>query len=290
MSKLKTVQVGALNIKTLPHSTDSYVDLFKKTYKKGGPAPILGTSWGTIGWLGNIIKGDPEQGLMGGIYRFLNIDPNEPWFNTRTKQRVDTDEEQRPDIPEHLKPHLRESFFAFYPKWHRLIYDSHRFAPSSAKRLLDNLFAQVKEQTDFNKIEVIVATDSMALENMLKVHRLVRLKMRFTRPNSDDLSREKKRIDERLVNQKVREVKQELVGEKGESIKPDNDTKALAELAQANGVVRVVGYDSLDERIEESTAKYPLTERFKYDSQLEEYVSQFIRYAERLAKRLKELG
>lgn len=290
MGRIRTEQVSALNIKTLPHSTDSYVDLFQKTYRSGSPVPIRGTSWGTIGWLGNIFKGEPELGLMGGLYRFLNIDPNEPWFNTRTKQKVDTEQGTRPEIPEYLKPHLQESFFAFFPKWHRLIYDSYGFAPSSAKRLLDNLFAQVKERTNFNKIEVIVATDSMALENMLNIYKLTRLEMYFTRPNGDDLSKEKKRINERLVNMKVRKVNQELVGEKGESIKPDADTKALAELAQANGVVRVVGYDSLEKRVKESTAQHPLIETFTYDAQLENFFKQFIGYAERLAKRLKDLG
>jgi len=81
MPRMRKFVAGALNIKIHPHSPDKYANLFRAVFDSVYSVKIRGTDWGTPGWMDELISGRPIEGLYGEFYRFLNIDPLDPWFD-----------------------------------------------------------------------------------------------------------------------------------------------------------------------------------------------------------------
>lgn len=288
MARMRKIVIGALNIKTMPHATKIYVDLLNNVYRAAHVTKIRGADWGTIGWLSALHKGQPEMGVIGIIYRFLNIDPREPWYDTNRKEKIDIEEDSKIPVPENLKPNLRESMFLFFPVGHRLFFDTDHLSPRGAQILFEGLFASLDISKTFGKVDVVVETDKDSLTRVLGIPTLTKLEVFLTRPNPDDLSRNKARIMNRFVGQQARTWQQNYSSPKGEGLLPDDETKAMMELAQSDGRVYAVGYNRENERMEESTTAYPLRHRVYYDPSADKYQNTFINEARMLLDWLRK--
>lgn len=112
MITTRAIKISALNIAMhQPHSPKKYVELFKDA-KKLNYLVRLGSLHGAI--LGSIYPpkdGNPTSELTGEIYRFVKLDPKEPWFNVETSDVASDDEVGRINIPGHLLPHLQRIEF-----------------------------------------------------------------------------------------------------------------------------------------------------------------------------------
>ena len=73
----------------------------------------------------------------------------------------------------------------------------------------------------------------------------------------------------KLEKMNAQKATTELTAVKGESLKPDAETKAFAHVAANNGKVTVVGRDSHGVKVEESTAAKPLVITEHVDDNLE---------------------
>ena len=104
---------------------------------------------------------------------------------------------------------------------------------------------------------------------MLSLPVLERLTIELKRPNPDDAGGERARWMKKLQKQHAQSLKTELVAVKGESIKPDEDTRSAAHVAADNGNVRVVGRNAGGTRVDESTKDRPLLITAKVDDNVE---------------------
>lgn len=274
MSSVRTIKVAKLNIAMhAPHSPERYVSLFQEAYSLHLLVRMGELHGAMLGGLYPVNRECPENGLMGEIYRFVKLDPDEPWFNTETREAATVDEIRNIHIPRHLLPHLQTIPFAFNPTRHRLWFVSHdrkdNLGPSSAVSFFQSLFDHLLTIKEYPSVEVTAIPEANALDRMLSLPTLEKLIINLKRPNPDDGESDEERLLRRLTRQRAKSMKVELVASTNESIKPDSDTRMLAQVASENGDVSVVARDRAGLRIEESTQERPHIEPVLVDSNTE---------------------
>ena len=116
----------------------------------------------------------------------------------------------------------------------------------------------------YGKIAVSVETDSKSINAILGMDILSRLVIRFNTPNADDVSELKQKIIDRLKNQNGRTLDQKITAEKGKTINPDNETKALMQLALSNGFIQASGEEN-GIRVNKNSSEMPIQDQLEYD-------------------------
>lgn len=274
MANTRTIKISALNVAMhQPHSPQRYEALILDA-KKLKMLVRLGSLHCLM--LGSLYKpkaNEKNGAFTGEIYRFVKLDPSEPWFNTETFEAATENEVGKINIPQHLLPHLQRIEFAFFPHTHELWYVSQdrkdRLGTTAAVKFFQTLFDQLVQTGRYPDVEVTAIPDKESLDNMFKLHKLDRITIDLKRPNADDAAKEEAHWLRRLEKQGVRRIKTEMVAARGETIKPDAETRALAHVAARNGNVFVIGHDANGVRVEESTAAKPMALSETVDSDLE---------------------
>lgn len=265
MARLKTLEIGVLNIKIHPHTPEKYVELMEDLFKLASSVAIRGSDYGTTNYVREIITGKPLEGLYGEFYRYLEINEDEPWLDLKERKTIlDKNGEPVPQVDGNKKPNAKEVEFVFYPVGHRLFYNSKNFYPTSAQKLLLNLFSNEVIKRKYGNIDVEIESSKEVIERILKIPSLTKLDISFTRPNDDDIGDLETKIFRRIENQNIRKFHQTISSPKEDGIEPDDETVALMHLATSNGQVDAVGYSG-EEKIIESTKPHPLLVREKFD-------------------------
>lgn len=266
-----------------PHSPKRYIELFNEA-KRRKLLIRLGSLHSAM--LGSVqpAKGTSSaQELSGEIYRFVNLDPSQPWFNLETKGIATDADVGKIKIPEHLLPHLQRIQFVFRPDTHQLWFVSQdrrdRLGPNTAELFFQQLFDHVVEDGEFPKVEVTALPDADTLETMLSLSKLEKITIDLKRPNADDGDLEERRLLKKLERQNAQRQIIELVAVSGQSIHPDADTRTLASVASRNGNVSVVGRDEGGRRVEESTQEKPLVKVEYVNSEQETSMDVLLRTA-----------
>lgn len=274
MSNIRTIQISALNIAMhQPHSPERYVSLFKDAIKLRTLVRLDTLHWAMLGSVSGP-KGDgPAEELTGEIYRFVRLDPSEPWFNTQTREAATENDVGDIKIPAHLLPHLQRIEFIFKPAVHELWFicrdRSERLGPQTAVKFFQTLFNHLVQTQEYPPIEVTAIPDTDTLNEMLSLSKLERLTIELKRPNADDGADEEVKWLKKLAKQNVKTITTKLVAVAGASIAPDQETKALAFVAARNGNVSVTGRDASGRRVDESTKSRPLMIPYEVDSNIE---------------------
>lgn len=274
MSRTRTLEVSALNVAMHdPHSPERYVDLLKRVFARRATTRLGELHLAMLGTLYLEDRDDPMKGLNGEFFRFVNLDPNEPWFNTETREVATEDDVSEIQIPRHLLPHLKRIPFFFRPETHELWFirrdRNEGIAPGSAAKLLDRLIAPLVLEGRFPQIEITPLPDTGVLERMLAVHTLEKLFIELKRPNTDGGEDEQAKWQRKLERQKAKRLKMELTAADAESIEPDEETRSLAKAASRNGRVEVEGRTGDGSKVVESTEEHPLIERVVLDPNIE---------------------
>lgn len=265
MPRMLKMEIGILNIKTHPHEPQKYANLFNDLFKIEEPVKIHGTVWGVPRYINVITTDKPEEGLMGTFYKFTQINPSDPWLDLKKRETIlNAEGEAIPQVDSSKKPNAKEIEFAFYPDGHLFFFNHKMMSPGYAQKMIQNLCGRQEIKRVYGTVDVEIVSSSEAIEKILKIPSLTKLNITFSRPNADVLSGRKRKLLEKMENEKVRRLNQEMISEKGEGIIPDDDTKALMDLATTNGRVFAVGYDG-ETRVEESTDPYPEVIRETYD-------------------------
>jgi len=263
-----------------------YVELLATAFAAKRMVRLGSVHGGTIGALYDAGVENAEKELTGELYRFLKLDPNEPWFNAQTKEAASPSDLQTLSIPQHLLPHLQRIPFLFKPSTHRLYLvvrdrkDS--FSPGLAKQLLDGIFAPLVIEGLFPPVEITVEPDKDALDEIFSLKSLEHLVIELVPPNPDDGDEIEKNWKERLKQQNVRRQTVQLDSERNQSIKPDADTIALAKVAASNGKVMATGHDAAGVKQELSTVDKPLKERVLHNPNVETLFDSLKRTADSL--------
>lgn len=262
MTRERTVVVCALNIAMhRPHSSQAYVDLLKGAYRKNWLSS-QGELHGLL--LGSLTVADgasAKNEITGEIYRFVKIDPNDPWFDLRTRKQATETEVEQINIPSHLLAHMQRIPFVFYPTEHELWFIAKdkkaNLGPLAAEKFFEELLAATAAELRFPEVSVTALPDKNALKTIFKLPELHKLILDFKRPNPDDAGDMEAIFEERMASQNIRGRREELTAPTGESIKPDAQTRAEARVAARNGKVVGYGKDAEGVKIEASTADHP---------------------------------
>lgn len=247
----KLIRLGMLNIEMhRPHSPERYVRLFQQAFSMGAKVQLDSLHVCMLGQLDQPDLQDSTAPLAGEIFRFVQLDPSDPWFNTRTNRPADDNEVEQINIPDHLLPHLQRVPFVFFPHAHRLVvvtrmgrvaaYQQKRAAlgPSTAAKFFRRLFGQDELRQVFNQVNVTTIPRADAVSAILAMPQIERLTMVLTRPNpGDDGEDESKRLLQRMEQQNARRVTIELDAADAQGLTPDEQTQDVAEQAAQSGHV-----------------------------------------------------
>lgn len=298
MAPRRVLKIGGLNIQTHPHSPERYVELFRDLNTLGESVPVLGSEWGTLGYIKLVREKSPDVAkkgsvirIRGGFYRYLNIDPNRQWLDLIERRPLDIEAgEAPPPVPDHLKPNLREVTFLFYPGQHRLFFDLRHISHNLMQRLMDRLCHNANITKKFHQVDVIVESSDETIDRILKIPRLTRLEIFLTRSNPDDISEATREIELRMDDQRLTNWTDIMTSKEKDGIAPDTITRGSMEFALSHGKINAVGYDG-DERIVESTKPHPAIERESFDTDTEAEWKVMKRLSERflagIRRRLK---
>ena len=258
-----------------PHSNRRYVELLAAAFSAKRMVRLGSVHGGMIGSLYGAATENAVKELTGELYRFLKLDPDEPWFNAQTKEAASPDDLEALSIPQHLLPHLQRIPFLFKPSTHRLFLIS--------KDRQDSLCAPLAAEGLFPPVEITVEPEKDALDEILGLKSLEHLVIELVPPNPDDGDEIERKLKERLKKQNVRKQTLQLDAERNQSIKPDADTVALAKVAASNGKVTATGHDAAGLKQELSTVDKPMRERVLHDPNVETLFDALRRTADNLS-------
>lgn len=287
MERTRTITVSCLNLAMhSPHSRKRYVELLSTAFSAKRMVRLGSVHGGMIGSLYGTASANAEKELTGELYRFLKLDPDEPWFNAQTKEAASPDDLEALSIPSHLLPHLQRIPFLFKPTTHRLYLVSKdrkdTMSPSTAKQLLDGVFQPLALEGLFPPVEITVEPAKDALDEILSLTSLEHLVIELVPPNPDDGDDIEKSWKDRLKKQNVRKQTVQLDSERNQTIKPDAETVALARVAASNGKVTASGHDAAGVKQDMSTEDKPLRERVQHDPNVETLFDALRRAADML--------
>ncbi|GLC92330.1 hypothetical protein Tamer19_17380 [Cupriavidus sp. TA19] len=267
---MRKVTVGVLNIvMPEPHNRERYVELFKKAHGTRRALTVRGKFAAILGGFG-----PKENGYYGGVvHKFFDLELTGKWLNLQARKPVDDAEREGVSVPEHLKPGLETFDFLFFPPKHRLFFVSRErgesFGPLDAARYFRALLNQPALREEFGEIEVTAEPDKDTLRKILAIPGLRRLDIQISPPNPDDFEDFEQDVKDRLKAQHARRMDVSLIASRGETLAPDNEIQALAEVAKSNGLVSGRGRDDEGNVVELSTKQHPLLETAEYDPDVE---------------------
>jgi len=278
LARYRTILIAGLNIAMhAPHPTSRYVDLFRAIFRRQRIVRLGKLHAAMIGSLHPIDVDNPIKGYTGEIYRFLRLDPAEPWFNVQTNKAATDQEVGEVKIPRHLLPHLQRIPFVFRPRVHKLYFvakdRSDGLGPSAAVKLFERLIQPLVDQGKFPEIVVTAIPDKDTLERIFKLPILESLVIDLVRPNADDGDAAEQRWLRKLEDQKTRRIELKLIAERNGTIEPDGETKAMAMVAAANGKVVATGRDAEGLKVFESTSEKPWMQSTRIDTDHETVIN-----------------
>lgn len=258
----RTIDVGGLNIALYKrHTMATYVELFQEAFDLQSIF-FSGELHGTmLGGLWNLDRPDHDPVIAGEIFRFIRIDPTQPWFNVESKEVATDDDMRKISIPDHLLPHLKRVFFLFFPRRHRLALmvrsQTRTMSPGAAKTFFEALFGHPRLEAKFGPVSITVLPDQDQLNHVLQTPNMSKLIIEIVPPNPDDADDEETKVLEKLKKQNARRLTVQVDGQRNEAIKPDEDTKLYARVASSNGRVIAEGHDAANKRVLRSTDEIP---------------------------------
>lgn len=284
MAHQKLMQISLINLKIHPHAPNLYANMLQTVYSKKIVRQIRGADNGMIG---SFYKDMYEAHgiLYGSFYKFLDINPKGKWLDINGFKKIDPEDTGKLPVPENLKPNLKEIGYVFYPGKHRLAFESKDISPNSILSLCRNLFSEKSIMEEFGQVDISLEATDQVIKQILSIPRITNLSINFTRPNNDDTTGHRDAIQKRIEAQNLRSLKQTLTTTDKEGILPDEETKALMEIARSNGHVTATGYAG-KKKIEYSTTRHPIKKRMKYDPEIQTQTSAMIELSNNLIEKI----
>jgi len=274
MRNVRTIRISQINIAMEnPHSPERYVELFRKATKIKTPINLRGDEAAILGPMDFKTYKAPKDHISGEIYKFLNIDETAQWFNTLKNEPATDEETSSIVIPKELRPNLKTIEFVFHPHDHKLFFINkdrhHTLSPQLAEKFFQQLFDLVCDKSDIPTVTVTAVPEKESIEEIFRIPTLRKIEITLARPNPDDFQAQERKFLKKLEKQNAKRIETALVALPGKSLKPDEETKILAEVAASNGKVIGYGLDSHGKSVIESTKDKPMNTPYTVDSEIE---------------------
>ncbi|WP_083969467.1 DUF4747 family protein [Kerstersia gyiorum] len=282
MARSRSFEVSGLNIRVhTKHSCEEYVEFWRMLYVNRATV-LHGSSAMMIGEARKENSEDPESPISGYIYKFLNIDPSEPWFDIQRKKPATDEDVSKVSIPDFLKPNLRLVPYVFLPSKHQLFFVSKASSDSMAAGTVNRLITKLSENTTiverFGVVDISTITDQKEIESFFHWHSIKTLDILIKRPNplededEEDVLDRLERLNagsERIVLKKAPEAA---------TLTPDDTVKNLAYIAADNGEVRIDGRNEQGVKDHASSKDFPMHERVTYQPNLQSNLQALISF------------
>ena len=273
MSRTRNFDASGVNIRVhTKHAPSEYVALWEHMHAANRYVTYASNAL-MIGDIRYEEKTNPASRLYGYFYRFLDVDPNNSWFNIVKHKKATDDDVEAVNIPAELKPDLVEIPYVFDVEKHQLYFISSetdvKLSPSLVLKLLERLCASQEVFERFGKVDLTVLTDQKKIDEMLKWPVIRNMTIEIDRPNpteEEDEAAFYDRLKKRGLSSEIRVYKK---ADDAPSILPDDEMKWLAKIAADNGVVRVAGKNLQRQTDKASSDQFPLRLKSSYDSNLQ---------------------
>lgn len=274
MARKSLITMAALNVAMHePHSSSEYASLMRAAFNRQAVIRFGALHVLMLGTLGRARQLGGSQVLSGDIYRFVKLDPTEPWFNAETREPATEAEVSRIQIPSNLLPHLQSIPFVFnldtHLFWFIAKHKKDSLGAHTAERFLAQLLEPTASANQMPPVSVTALPESSSVERILKLPGLEILRIEMTRPNPDSTSSAEARWHQRMQDQGAAKLKIEMYHARNTELEPDAETKEAARVAARNGKVYGRGRSAGGLTIEDSTQDRPLLKHDTVDSDIE---------------------
>lgn len=284
-SRDRKLEVSCLNLVLHPHSQELYIALLKTIHANKLDIKVRGDD---AVMLGSVFKGEEGDVYVGEIFKFLKLNAAEDWFNTLSMEVASRNDVSGIVIPENLKPHFKRFQYAFFPSKHRLFYVSRSGSDALSPGLLKKFFEGAAESAalaEFGSLTVTVEPRIDSTEQIFSIPRISRLEMEINKPNPDDLAGLDVEMQERLRRLNAKKEIVILVEANTEGLQPDDELKALADVAASNGKVYAKGRDVEGSVIKLSTESMPMAVPVTFNPDLQAERDALVQAARELMPR-----
>lgn len=262
------LSVAAINIRVHPHEPKIYDDLLRAAFSLKMPIKVFGDQHMLLSSLRSKAE---EDVVYGTIAKFTDIDFKQPWYNFETSDAAKDSEVKSVKIPPNLRPNYSAFQFAFHLKKHLFLFecygDGKQMSPSLVNKFLSELFEMPKIVKKFGVVDLTIEPKEETLSAIFKMATLHHLELMILRPNPDDFQDDEDSVLEELNKQNAGKLTKSYTAIDGKSLRPNEATKKLAQIAARNGRVDAKGKDANGKPIKESTTAHPriITEYFDPD-------------------------
>ncbi len=291
MAKSTSFDVSVLNITLQPHSPELYVELFESvfTQKPAISKKYLGNDHISLKITDEIRTNDGNvDAIFGYIQKYTVID-TDSWYDKEKDSKVKEGEEPNYDLSR-FSPYYTSYEFIFLPNGHRMFVitkiKNDRLSIARLANSLELIFKEKWIADKFNNVIVNVEHDESTIDKMLSMEELEKLFIRVSLDNDDDNSDLKEKMINNMRRQNIHTATRLFVGERKQSILPDEETKALMELSLSNGYSIATGKRN-GEKAVEKTSFYPFMIPEKYNSQFESLKDKLLIVAKRTIEYLR---
>ncbi len=269
-----------------PHSEARYSELIKALFAAKNSAATRGTSKMMIGRLYSRPEASAESGMVSGeIYTFFDLDTKSPWLNTERSEEALENEVKEVFIPENLKPHFSKFVFVFILSTHRMyiqLKSGRRSLGIQAAAAGFSRLLAMPELEDYAPVDVTAEPSKDVVDRIFDMPFLRRLHIELLRPNPDDGHRDERRLLARLESVSASKMSEDWISEKETSLRPDDETKMLAQIAASNGFVEASGRDLNNAPTSISTRESPLIEKVLFNPRESSLIAFMIEQARRI--------
>lgn len=273
MSRTRHFDVSGINIRVhSKHAASEYTELWQKLHT----SRIYVTYANNALMIGDVRyenENDPAARLYGYFYRFLDVDPSNPWFNIDKHKKASESDVELVSIPAELKPDLIEIPYVLDVKAHRLYFVSHEtqanLSPRLVHKLLTRLCTTDEIRERFGNVDLTILTEKAKIDELLRWPVIRNLTIKINRPNPNEEEDEAafyERLKKRGLASETRIYKK---ADDAPTVTPDEEMRSLAHIAADNGVVEVSGTNPQRWSDKASSQDFPLRMKGSYDSNLQ---------------------
>jgi hypothetical protein len=266
MARERHIRIGGLNIRVhTKHEAAEYAALWQAFHRLRRPRKRGATAT----MIGDVRKMDGLTALYGYIYRFVDIDPDDPWFDIEEHKKAEAEDVAEVKIPAKLKPNLQEFPYVFDLAKHRLYFKTGGHgggvSPGIMTTLVQELALVPRIADRFGEIDVTMLTRKGTIEALLKWPEIRRIEVVLEKPNPSDFD-DDQHFYERLNRRNLKREEITYVKAKGAaSITPDGEMNKIFKVAEENGEYRQTGVAPDGDTKTASTKDFPLQEVATYD-------------------------
>ena len=286
MGKERTLHVSGLNIRVhTKHAADEYAALWKALHRLRLPT-TRGVNAIMIGSVSSLNEA-ADSPLTGSLYRFTNINPDDPWFDIDEHKEADANDIAEVRIPKKLKPNLKEYPYLFDIKKHMLLFKSggHEggISPLLVQKMLQNLSERTNIARRFGDVDLTVMTERGVLERLLRWPEIRQIELVLERPNPTDFDDDQSFYDRLKRRSLKKEVTTFVKANEEKTIRPDHEMMKMFMIAVNNCRYTQKGMNAEGVIETASSTNYPLKEPTSYDPDVTTERDAFIEVARRLA-------